>query len=49
MAESKLNLNVSVDFMQEVHLYLGGVLIIGFISIYWSLIWLKLPINQERS
>ncbi|MHA2088859.1 MAG: hypothetical protein ACW972_11310 [Promethearchaeota archaeon] len=44
-----LNLVVSVDFMQEVHLYLGGALIIGFISIYWSLIWLKLPVNKERS
>lgn len=43
-----LNLIFSVELMQEAHIYLGGILIIAYLSIYWSLIWSELPVQTKN-
>jgi exosortase/archaeosortase family protein len=42
-----LNLVFSLDLMQETHLYLGGILIILYLSFFWSLIWSELPVQTQ--
>ncbi len=42
-----LNLLISSDLMLETHLYLGGILIILYLSFFWSLIWSELPVQTQ--
>ncbi|MFX0085956.1 MAG: hypothetical protein ACFFAU_09790 [Candidatus Hodarchaeota archaeon] len=42
-----LNLLISSDLMLEIHPYLGGILIILYLSFFWSLIWAELPVQTQ--
>ncbi|MFX1517419.1 MAG: hypothetical protein ACFFC6_14030 [Promethearchaeota archaeon] len=35
------------DLWSETHIYLGGIFIIGYLTIFWGIIWLKLPFNSS--
>jgi len=41
-----LTLYFPAEIWSEVHIYLGGIFIIGYLTIFWGIIWSKLPINS---
>ncbi|MFX0207230.1 MAG: archaeosortase/exosortase family protein [Candidatus Hodarchaeota archaeon] len=42
-----LSLYFPANIWSEAHLYLGGVFIIGYLAIFWGIIWSKKPIQSS--
>lgn len=42
-----LTLYIPAKVWSETHIYLGAIFIIGYLTIFWGIIWSKLPLNSS--